>query len=81
MRTTDWIGWYERGKKLGVAFTEIRTDQIDSTARILHLKMAQVLSEHVGPQLASQMTVSLWPAQELAVLQASASGAAAEPSS
>lgn len=45
VRATDYIGWHDAGKRLGILFTEVETDHSEEIATILSAKVARVLRE------------------------------------
>ena len=61
VRATDYIGWHEVGKRLGIVFTEIETAHREHIARLLTAKIAKVLDLRVQPNLSGQITISVLP--------------------
>ncbi len=59
VRATDWIGWLENGKRLGVLFTEIDAERGPSTAKLLHDKIAKSIASQIDTDLATGVTLEL----------------------
>lgn len=45
VRATDYIGWHEAGKRLGILFTEVETEHSEETAKRLTAKIVRVLRD------------------------------------
>jgi lipopolysaccharide/colanic/teichoic acid biosynthesis glycosyltransferase len=49
IRETDWMGWYEHNKVLGIAFTELG-EPSDAKIAVLVQKLSRAIRDAVGPE-------------------------------
>jgi hypothetical protein len=63
VRATDYIGWHEVGKRLGIVFAEVETGDREHVARLLTAKIARVLDDRIKPTLSDQITITMLPSE------------------
>jgi len=61
VRATDYIGWRESGKRLGILFTEVDSDRDEDIAKLLSAKIARLVSERLDVGFAEQPTATVLP--------------------
>ena len=63
VRTTDYIGWYEVGKRLGIVFTEVQNENREAIAELLKAKIANALCDHIEHHLSEPITATVLPSR------------------
>lgn len=61
VRMTDSIGWYRNDSHIGILFAELGTSAEEAVQDILLDKVARVIREHLPPQEARQVHLSIHP--------------------
>ena len=59
LRQTDWLGWREAGKRLGILFIEVESSRNGNIADLLKTKITRVVREQLGHNIDERITASL----------------------
>lgn len=62
VRATDWLGWQDAGRRLGMLFTEVESSRNGNIADLLKAKTTRVMREQLGHNIEERITVSLFVA-------------------
>ena len=66
VRQTDWLGWQDDGRRLGILFTEVERDRNENVAYLLKTKITMTVQERLGHNVGKRITVTLAVARSTA---------------